>query len=111
MESITNHDERRQLLVAIRNGDLPCERSTALWTPEERAELEEAYRNGVGISDLSLRLQRSETAVYQQLVVMGLTATSGIRGPKKPRPNKCECPRCLETQCPHYDAKGGICRA
>lgn len=111
METITNFEERRQLLAAIRRGDVPCERSTALWKEEERAELEEAYSAGYDISELSLRFQRSETAVYQQLIVMGLTATSGTRGPKKPKPSKCECPRCLETQCPYYNEKGGICRA
>lgn len=110
MEFTKNLEERRQLLVAIRNGDIPCERSTALWTKEERAELEESYKNGVGLSELSLRLQRSETAIYQQLVVMGLT-TSGSRSPKKHRPNKCECPRCLETRCPYYNKKDGICHA
>ena len=111
MEAITNFEERRQLLAAIRRGDVPCERSTALWTEEERAELEEAYRAGCDISELSLRFQRSETAIYQQLIVMGLTATSGSRSPKKPRPNKCDCPRCRETDCPHYVEKGGICLA
>ena len=111
METTMNLEERRQLLAAIRRGELPCERSTAFWTKEERAELKEAYRDGFDISELSLRLQRAETAIYQQLIVMGLTATSGIRGPKRPKPNKCGCPRCLEMQCPHYDEKGEICHA
>lgn len=111
METNRIHEERRQLLIAIRNGDLPCERSTALWTKEERMELEESYRQGVGLSELSLQLQRSETAIYQQLIVMGLTATSGTRGPKRQKANKCECPRCTETNCPYYGKKDGVCHA
>lgn len=111
MENVMNLDEQRQLLAAIRSGDLPSERSTAYWTKEERAELEELYKAGVGISELSLRLQRTETAIYQQLIAIGLTATSGTRNSKSPKPHKCECPRCLETQCPYYDDKRGLCHA
>lgn len=111
MKNTMNLNEQRQLLAAIRSGDLPSERSTEFWTKEERTELKESYKAGVGISELSLRLQRAETAIYQQLIVMGLTATSGNRNPKKPKPHKCECPHCLETQCPHYDKKRGICHA
>lgn len=111
MENIVNIEEQRMLLAAIRNGELPSERTTVNWTDDERAELEKSYKEGVGISELSLRLQRSETAIYQQLIVLGLTATSGSRGPRKPKPSKCECPRCLEMQCHYYDAKRGICRA
>ena len=40
MEFTTNLEEQRQLLAAVRSGDIPCERSTALWTKDERMELE-----------------------------------------------------------------------
>ena len=111
MEITMNLDEKRQLLAAYRSGELSCERSTAYWTQEERAELEEAFRAGIGISELSLFFQRSETAIYQQLIALGLTATSGTRGPRKPKPSRCECPRCLEAKCPYYDEKRGLCNA
>lgn len=111
MEITMSLDEKRQLLAAYRSGELSCERSTAYWTQEERAELEEDFRAGIGISELSLLLQRSETAIYQQLIALGLTATSGTRSPRKPKPNKCECLRCAETQCLYYDEKRGLCNA
>lgn len=111
METIANIEDQRELLAAIRNGELPSERTTAYWTAEERAELEVSYRKGVGISELSLRLQRSETAICQQVIAMGLTVTSGSRGPRKTKPSKCSCPRCLETKCSNYDEKGGLCLA
>lgn len=68
---------QNELLVALRNGEVLPERSTAYWTPEERAELERLYNEGKGISEMSLLLQRSEGAIFQQLVAMGLMGAQG----------------------------------
>ena len=68
---------QQELLLAIRNGEMHPERSTAYWTPEERAELQRLYRDGQGISEIALLLQRSESAVFQQLLAMGMLAGRG----------------------------------
>ena len=91
-----------ELLIALRNGEILPERSTAYWTAEERAELERLYRKGNRISRASLLLQRSEGAIYQQLIAMGLMGTQG-----KPRQYKCSCPKCLELQCAYF--RDGVC--
>ena len=44
---------QQELLLAIRNGEMHPERSTAYWTPEERAELQRLYRDGQGISEIA----------------------------------------------------------
>ena len=100
---------QQELLLAIRNGEMHPERSTAYWTPEERAELQRLYRDGQGISEIALLLQRSESAVFQQLLAMGMLAGQGKPRQRNPRQVKCQCPKCLEWECPHYDKEGCYC--
>ena len=104
-----NQDVKNQaeLLVALRNGEVLPERSTAYWTPEERAELERLYNEGKGISEMSLLLQRSEGAIFQQLVAMGLMGAQGKPRQRVPRSAKCSCPKCLELQCTY--CRDGVC--
>jgi len=97
-----NSMNQTELLIAQRNGEILPERSTAYWTDEERTELERLYRGGKGLSEMSLLLQRSEGAIYQQLVAMGLMGALGKPRQRNPRPLKCQCPKCLELQCPYY---------
>lgn len=100
---------QQELLLAIRNGEMHPERSTAYWTPEERAELQRLYRDGQGISEIALLLQRSESAVFQQLLAMGMLARQGKSRQRNPRQVKCQCPKCLEWECPHYDREEECC--
>ena len=102
-----NSMNQTELLIALRNGEILPERSTAYWTDEERAELERLYREGNGISKASLLLQRSEGAIYQQLIAMGLMSTQGKPRQRAPRQYKCSCPKCLELQCSYY--RDGVC--
>ena len=99
-----------QLLIAIRSGEMPSERSEAYWTEEERNELKRLYWAGTGISEMALLLQRSENAVFQQLIALGLTGASAKRSQRFPKPQKCQCPCCKELACSHC-GKGGICNA
>lgn len=103
------HDQN-QLLISLRNGDIPSERSKEYWSEAEREELKKLFWSGKGISEISLLLQRSENAVVQQLTVMGLLTPPGKQRTRVPKPPKCQCPRCLELACPHYDEKDGSCR-
>lgn len=100
---------QQELLLAIRTGEIQPERSTAYWTPEERAELQRLYRDGQGISEIALLLQRSESAVFQQLLAMGMLAGQGKPRQRNPRQIKCQCPKCLEWECPHYDREEECC--
>ena len=102
-----NTMNQTELLIALRNGEILPERSTAYWTDEERAELERLYREGNGISRASLLLQRSEGAIYQQLIAMGLMGTQGKPRQRVPHQCKCHCPKCLELQCSY--CRDGVC--
>ena len=102
-----NSINETELLVALRSGEMLPERSTAYWTPEERTELEELYKAGNGLSRMSLLLQRSEGAIFQQLVAMGLMGVQGKPRQRNPRQSKCQCPRCVELQCSY--CRDGVC--
>jgi len=101
--------EQRTLLSALRNGDLSSERSREYWGEQEDRELEQEFRDGAGISELCLKLQRSENAVIQRLGSMGLLTPPSKKHRHKHTKPKCPCPRCLENKCPKYNRKDGKC--
>lgn len=102
-------DNSRELLIAIREGKIPSERSGEYWSDAEKDELRRLSMAGDGISQIALMLQRSENAVFQQLAVQGLLALQGKpreRGKNEP---KCRCPECNGKNCPYY--REGYCCA
>ena len=105
-----NFDNSRELLIAIRRGKIPSERSREYWNEDERKELVQLYSEvGVGISQISLYLQRSESAIVQQLAAMGLLTPPGNERPKTASAAKCRCPKCKTLDCPYY--REGCCSA
>ena len=105
-----NFDNTRELLKAIRRGKIPSERSREYWSEDERKELVQLYVEvGVGISQISLCLQRSESAIVQQLAAMGLLTPPGNERPKTASTAKCRCPKCKTLDCPYY--REGCCSA
>lgn len=107
MQTTNMQNDKERLLAAIRNGDLPSERSKEYWSEEEREEVRRKFGAGKGISELALQLQRSENAVIQQLTAMEMLTPPGRHRRRKKKMPMCCCPRCKETACPHY--KGGVC--
>ena len=100
-------NNERKLLIALREGAIPSERSGEYWSKEEKEKMKRMFWNGDGISDIALSLQRSENAVIQQLIVQKmLTPPGAARGRNCMGRNK--CPRC-NTSCSNY--RGGYCNA
>ena len=100
---------QQELLLAIRNGEMHPERSTAYWTPEERAELQRLYRDGQGISEIALLLQRSESAVFQQLLAMGMLAGQGNPDREILVKSSASVLNVWRGNTPHYDKDGCCC--
>ena len=99
-------NNKQDLLIALRNGEIPSERSGEYWEEGEKKKLEQMFWAGVGISEIAVDLQRSENAVIQQLLLMRvLTPRQSMRqsGDRRKR-----CPRC-HSGCPCFD--GGYCNA
>lgn len=103
LERINNTQE---LLIALRNGEIPSERSGEYWEEDEKSKLKRMFWNGAGISEMAVDLQRSENAVIQQLLLMRvLTPPKNMRQGGEHRKR---CPR-NHSECPCYN--GGYCNA
>ena len=93
-------------LIALRTGQKPAQRSGEYWSKEELQQIENLYEEGVGMSDIALRFDRTEVAVFQQLGKMGLLSRQcRPRAHKKKGevklelPGGCHCPHCNVTEC------------
>lgn len=101
----TQINNKQELLIALRNGIIPSERSGEYWEEDEKRTLKEMFWNGTGISEIAVDLQRSENAVIQQLLLMRV-----LTPPHNTRQSGCRRKRCIyEETCPDY--KGGYCNA
>ena len=104
MNEINNE---RKLLIGLRNGAIPSERSGEYWSKEEKEKMKRMFWNGDGISEIALSLQRSENAVIQQLIVQKMLTPPGAARGRSGRGEK-KCPR-RNTECLNYC--GGYCDA
>ena len=103
-----NHFENeREVLIALREGRIASERSGEYWTDAEKDELIRLFQDGDGISQIAMNLQRSENAIVQQLMVLGVMIPTGTSRTRSSRERKCHCPQCKKWECPYY--QGGIC--
>ena len=85
---------KKELLRSIRQGRIHPERSREPWSNEERDELIELHRDGIGISDIALRLQRSEQAVVQQLTALDVFTPVGSTRKRSTKRPQCLCRKC-----------------
>ena len=98
--------KREQELAALRSGERPCERSGEYWSKEEREKMLRDFAAGVGISELTLELKRTELAVVQELKNAGAFENqTRRRGRNQPKPSGCpsccQCPMCTVWDCPN----------
>lgn len=87
-----NETNSTEHIKAMRQRISGIEREGLYWSEEDRRQLEADYEDGVGISEIAAKLQRSETAVIQQLQQLHLV--------KKARRYRNEQTGCLCGQCP-----------
>ena len=74
------------------------EREGLYWTESERQQLKADYADGIGLSEIAAELQRTETAVMQQLLQLNL-----VQKAQRCRSRKagCLCSQCL-VKCEKY---------
>ena len=72
------------------------EREREYWSPEETEQLETMFHEGIGLSEIAIRLQRTEQAICQQIEKMDLYNRKA-----NPRRHKggTKLPRCLCEIC------------
>lgn len=105
-----SEQEIRDKTAAMRAGQLKMKREGEYWTDEEREILKIRYQAGVPTNEIALELERTETAVNQQVDRMQLvvknTRLSHRSCPDRQEP-RCLCSVCTldRSQCPrceHY---------
>ena len=87
----------------MRNRTVRLDRQGDYWTAEERESLAQKFHDGVGITAIALELQRTESAVIQQIEAMDLFGRKKkTSSPKQPR---CLCSSCQldPALCPHRE--------
>jgi len=76
----------------MRNRTVRLDREGDYWTEEERETLVQKFHEGEGITAMALQLQRTESAIIQQIEALDLFG----RKKKNPVPKQ---PRCLCIHC------------
>lgn len=108
-----SEQEIRDKTAAMRTGQLKMKREGEYWTDEERKELKIRFLAGVPTNEIAIELERSESAVYQQIEQLQLFVKKS-RAPKKavpaPKEPVCLCSVCTLdraqcSRCEHYSAQ------
>ena len=109
MELPITNPELQEQLKQIRQCPETLERTGEYWSKDDREILRQLYREGRGISEIAVMLQRSEFAVMMQLADMGeIRRSKRTRALKKGKclcenccrgPEHPDCPRCKEGRC------------
>ena len=86
----------KETIRSLRNRGGRLEREGDCWTQEEKERLSEMFQEGIGISEMAIRLQRTEPAVFQQAEKLYLYRRKDW--PKR-RKNIKKAPTCCCTTC------------
>ena len=84
-------------LAALRRGEMVPESSGDYWSREAIEEMKQEFADGIGISVIALRLNRTERAVIQQLSKLGLLDAQSKhreRMSRVPKKMRCLCIEC-----------------
>ena len=96
----------RESIRSLRTRSSRLEHEGDCWTTEEKERLEERFHEGIGISEMVIRLQRTEPAINQHIEKMDLYGRKDWpkrrRYPRKAlqcccstcKANRSLCPRC-----------------
>ena len=93
----------RESIRSLRTHGSRLEHEGDCWTTEEKERLEEMFYEGIGISEIAIRLQRTEPAISQQIEKMDLYG-------RKDRPKCCKYHRkAPQCRCSTCEADRSIC--
>jgi len=97
--------EIKNKTIAMRNGEISMKRDREFWSDEERMNAALRYAAGVPLNEIAIDLERSEGAVYQQIVQMKLNFIPPEKARKRhsePRASTCLCSSCTcdRSLCP-----------
>ncbi len=91
-----NEDVFSDAVKSMRNRNSRLDREGDYWASDEKERLQKMFDSGVGLSEIAIRLQRTEPAVFQQAEKMDLYHRKDH--PRRRRcskkPYQCPCPTC-----------------
>lgn len=107
-----NAQEILEATIEMRNGEMKMLRDGEYWSENDREVLRREYANGTSINVIAIMLQRSESAIYQQVERMGLCTRNPYSVRKKGKQSEahsclcknCKCDRALCPRCKVYQA-------
>lgn len=107
-----NPQEILEATIEMRNGERIMLRDGDYWSAEDREILQREYRGGTGINVIAIMLQRSESAIYQQVERLRLCTRNPFSVRKKGGQSEvhsclcknCKCDRTLCPRCKVYQA-------
>lgn len=95
--------EIKEQTIAMRTGELKMEREGTYWSNEERSYARQQFYDGIPINEIAIELQRSETAVQQQVLPLYVRPPENTRKRQNaPRDAVCLCSNCTcdRSLCP-----------
>ena len=99
-----DQEKYREAVKNMRHSPASLERRGECWSKEDKEKLSEMFYDNVGITEMAVILQRSETAIMQQIEKQDLydRRLYPTRQRNSPVPSKCLCEVCVAdpTLCP-----------
>lgn len=91
-----NTKMQKAMLRDVRSGQTKLMYEGHNWTPAAEDLLIKRYNQGVGISQISLELHRTEQAVFQKIHQLGLYSLEGNfrKRTRLPKDHSCLCKHC-----------------
>lgn len=102
-----NTDEYRETVKNMRNAFSRLERQGDYWSKEDKEKLDKMFHDGTGITEMAVILQRTESAIMQQIEQQDLYCRK--QNPSRQRntvsPSQCLCAVCKAdpATCPLAD--------
>ena len=106
-----NQDEFREAVINMRRSPALLERRGEYWSNEDKEKVDNLFNQGVGITEIAMILQRSESAIMQQIEKQDLYDRKlyPTRQRNSPVLSKCLCEVCVADPALCPLRSGGCC--
>lgn len=102
-----NQEEFKETVRNIRNSSVRLERRGEYWSDKDKEKLNKMFHDGTGITEMAVILQRTESAIMQQIEQQDLYGRkqNPIRQRNTVSPSQCLCAVCkaAPATCPLAD--------
>ena len=102
-----NEHGLEETIKSMRNRNRRLDREGDYWSQSEKDRLHNLFDEGIGLSEIAIRLQRTEPAVFQQIEKMDLYQRKSYpqRRRSSTKSESCLCQQCTADRsiCPLYE--------